>query len=197
MLNNRFRSTLAYSLVFSFLMVFAAAESRADIEINLDADEPIEEPTKAPAKPAAKPDMAAPPAVKDVPGADPKGVILEVEGEGTSTQVTVEMEPEPEEAKPLVSHGTLKMRNWYDAGIKAYKLKEYDKAIQYLEKAVTIQDPYTKDYYYAEAHAMLGVIYQFYVIRTAKACEHYKEALRIDPKTRTALKYRWKVCGKK
>jgi len=90
---------------------------------------------------------------------------------------------------PIVAHGFLKMKDYYDAGMKSYKTKDYDEAIRYLEKALTLQDAYTPKYYYSEANAILGVIYQFHIIRLGKAYRYYKAALKIDPMTPTAKRH--------
>lgn len=91
-----------------------------------------------------------------------------------------------------VIQGVLKAKDIYEAGIKAYKEKDYDTAIRYLKNAVIKSDPYTPKYIYAEAYATLGVIYQFYFpveghLQTAR--EYYKHALRYESTNPTALKY--------
>jgi tetratricopeptide (TPR) repeat protein len=123
----------------------------------------------------------------------------EVEVESSQAEETYEEAsvPTPTPAVPRTQViGTMKMKDYYDAGIKAYKAQDYPQAIRYLEKALTVNDPLTKDYYYAEANAMLGVIHQFYFTIPGsrnKAYQYYREALRIDPETATAKKYINKV----
>jgi tetratricopeptide (TPR) repeat protein len=83
------------------------------------------------------------------------------------------------------------MKAVYERGIAAYKLKDYPNAVKYLREALTIQDETTKYWYYAEAHAMLGVMYQKFgkqADRFEKARYHYQEALKVDPRTATAIR---------
>ena len=98
---------------------------------------------------------------------------------------------------PVVAHGVLKMKDVYKAGISYYKKQDFAKAINYLTKSMQIHDPYTPKFYYAEANAMLGVIYQFHIIDKKLAYQYYREALRIDPKTATARRHIREVSGKK
>lgn len=110
----------------------------------------------------------------------------------------------PTEAAPIETptprtemiQGVLKAKDIYQAGIKCYHEKDYEKAIAYLKKAVSYEDPYTPRYIIAEAYATLGVIYQFYfpVEGNLKiAAENYKKALRYEPTNPTALKYLYKL----
>jgi tetratricopeptide (TPR) repeat protein len=93
------------------------------------------------------------------------------------------------ELTPVAGQGMLKMRDVYNVGISYYKKQDFAKAIRYLKQALQIHDPYTLFFYYAEANAMLGVIYQFHIIDKKLAYEYYSEALRIDPETATAKKH--------
>lgn len=93
---------------------------------------------------------------------------------------------------PLVVQGVFKMKDLYQSGVRAYRGQDYEKAIRYLKAALDIHDPYTSKYYYAETHAMLGVIYQFFYpvpdhLEMAKT--EYEAALQIDPKTKSASKH--------
>jgi len=88
--------------------------------------------------------------------------------------------------KPLIGHGVLKMKDVYAAGMKYYKQEDFVRAIRFLKQALTIKDPYTPKFYYAEANAMLGIIYQFHIIHPDLAFQYYHEALEIDPTTETA-----------
>jgi len=90
------------------------------------------------------------------------------------------------EEKPAMAEGILKMKDVYQAGMKYYKQEDYVQAVRYLKKALTVQDPYTSKFYYAEANAMLGVIYQFHIVHPDLAYQYYHEALKIDPTTETA-----------
>lgn len=113
----------------------------------------------------------------------------EESSEETPSESAQQAKPTP---TPQVVQGSIRMRSVYEAGIKAYQSKDYAKAVRFLEKAVQMEDPHTPFWYYAEAHAMLGVIYQFYYKvpqHRRKAYEHYRQALEIDPATKTARKY--------
>lgn len=90
---------------------------------------------------------------------------------------------------PPTVQGVLKMKDVYALGMKYYAGEDYVKAIQYLKQSLTIHDPYTPSFYYAEANAMLGVIYQFHIIHPEWAYQYYHEALKIDPTTDTAKKH--------
>jgi tetratricopeptide (TPR) repeat protein len=81
------------------------------------------------------------------------------------------------------------MKDVYALGMKYYADEDYVKAIQYLKQALTVHDPYTPSFYYAEANAMLGVIYQFHIIHPDLAYQYYHEALKIDPTTEAAKKH--------
>lgn len=84
------------------------------------------------------------------------------------------------------------MRDVYEAGMKAYGGKNYEKAIRYLKKSLTMHDRYTRRFYYAEANAMLGVIYQFYFPVEGHyhiAYDYYNEALKYERRNPTALRH--------
>jgi hypothetical protein len=85
----------------------------------------------------------------------------------------------------------VRMRDLYDQGISAYKAKRYDRAIDYLKKALLIKDSKVEYWYYAEANAMLGVIYHYHRLvpgHKEKARGYYRAALKVDPATVTAKK---------
>lgn len=87
-------------------------------------------------------------------------------------------------------HGKWKVKYIYEAGIKAYKQKDYYKAITYLKKTVAMpRDEYTPKYLIAEAYAMLGIIYQYHIIHYGRAYRYYKAALSVDPQTNTARRH--------
>ncbi len=95
------------------------------------------------------------------------------------------------EPAPTTSESTW---NTYREGIRAYKAKDYETAVQYLKEAV--DDPNSKAWLRAEDYAMLGIIYEYYI----KADDHFKsariyyhKALKLDPKNATARKHlrRW------
>ena len=160
--------------------------AHADTEIDLGAAlNPTPTPAPMAPKSQAAPsiDLGAPPVPQQASQAPSAA---EREPSGGETDNAVESEPAP---KPQVVHGILKMKDIYEAGIDSYKEKDYDQAIRYLKEALRHQDPYTPKYFYAEANAMLGVIYQFHIIHYGLAYRYYREALRIDPKTRTARRH--------
>jgi tetratricopeptide (TPR) repeat protein len=90
---------------------------------------------------------------------------------------------------PMTAEGVLKMKDVYKAGLGYYKKQDFSSAIRYLKQSLQIHDPYTPKFYYAEANAMLGVIYEFNIIDKKLSYEYYQEALRIDPSTATAKKH--------
>lgn len=90
---------------------------------------------------------------------------------------------------PIPGQGILKMKDVYNAGFVYYKKEDFANAIRYLKESLQIHDPYTPKYYYAEANAILGVIYQFHIIDKSVAYYYYKKALSIDPTTATAKKH--------
>jgi tetratricopeptide (TPR) repeat protein len=113
-----------------------------------------------------------------------------------SNEITMEGEATEEAeptATPVVAQGVLKAKHVYEAGIKAYKEKDYDLAVRYLKKAVSMKDPYTPKYIYAEANAMLGVIYQFHIIHKGRAYRYYQAALVLDKENETARKHKREV----
>lgn len=95
----------------------------------------------------------------------------------------------PLEVSPEPGQGVLKMQTVYKVGISYYQKQDFAKAIRYLKESLDIHDPYTPKFYYAEANAMLGVIYQFHIIDRSLAHYYYQEALDIDPTTATAKKH--------
>jgi tetratricopeptide (TPR) repeat protein len=96
-----------------------------------------------------------------------------------------------------VAEGVLQMKGVYQAGVDCYRKQDFAKAIRYFKKSLEIHDPYTPKFYYAEANAMLGVIYQFNIIDKPTAYEYYRAALDIDPTTRTAKKHIGEVSDEK
>ena len=90
---------------------------------------------------------------------------------------------------PTPGQGVLQMREVYKVGLTYYQKQDFAKAIRYLKKSLDIHDPYTSKFYYAEANAMLGVIYQFHIIDRSLAYHYYRAALDIDPSTATAKKH--------
>ena len=164
------------------VMGLAITKVFADTEIDLGDSNPV---------PAAKPTVAraAQPTVevKTNPTSAP-----EISEAPTATPVSEKKEAAEEEAATPTTeliHGTLKMKDVYAAGIKNYQDQDYDAAIRYLKKSLEMKDDYSQKFYYAEAAAMLGVIYQFHVIHYDKALHYYKLALKYEKGNRTAKKH--------
>lgn len=122
------------------------------------------------------------------PVATPTPASQEIEMED-NTQAVTEGAPVPTPTVVEI-HGVLKMKDVYEAGISAYKGQEYDRAIRYLNKAVEMKnDPYTPKFYYAEAYATLGVIYQYHIIHYGRAYRCYAEALKYERGNATARRH--------
>jgi tetratricopeptide (TPR) repeat protein len=114
-------------------------------------------------------------------------IIMDTPATSTPTEETLVEEPTP---TPAVVQGHMKAKYVYEAGIKAFKRKEYDQAIRALKKFLAMpRDRYTQKFYYAEANATLGVIYQYHIIHLGRAYRYYAAALKIDPHTKTAKKH--------
>ncbi len=176
------RLYLLLPAVFTLVLAFSAIGSRslADTEIDLSAlDAPT--PTVA-AAPAATPTLvAAPPLATPTPASN----AIELE---ENTQPATQTAPQPTPTVYEV-HGVLKMKDVYDAGKKAYQEQDYDQAIRYWKKAVTMKDPYTPKFYYAEAYSMLGIIYQYHIIHYGHAYRCYRAALKYERHNPTARKH--------
>lgn len=171
-------------LLVAGLLALGVTRAFAEVEISLDDEKPAQAtPTPAAAKAMAQP--VAKPAPSNPQTETTTEVAVEEEGTADGSVTMEETEP----AKTTVVHGVLKMKDIYEAGIKSYKEKDYDQAIRYLKQAVDKKDKYTPKFYYAEAHAMLGVIYQFHIIRLKDARYHYQLALKYEPANRTAKKH--------
>jgi tetratricopeptide (TPR) repeat protein len=92
---------------------------------------------------------------------------------------------------PCIHYGVLQMKAFYNVGMMDYKKKRYLKAIRFLKEALKIHDPYTPKYYYGQAAAILGIIYQNYFTvprHNQIANAYFKKALSFDPKNKCALK---------
>ena len=81
----------------------------------------------------------------------------------------------------------------YRSGIKNYQAKDFDGAIRDLKHAITIYDKSIHHYFYAEAFAMLGVIYKFDRPDPVLSHQYCDIALKIDPYTETAQKLRYEI----
>lgn len=175
----------------AFLGLLGTAKAFADIEIDLDeATKPA--PTAA-VKLTPTPANATHQMPTTVPVVPPTMTPIPIKVEQAQPTPTPEeekfIEGEEPTPAPQVVHGKFKMKNYYDAGIKAYKGKEYDRAIRYLTQAVKTKDSYTPKFYYAEAYATLGLIYQFHIIHYDKAYNYYRMALKYEKRNHTARKY--------
>ncbi len=163
------------------------------MEIDLGDAKPV---TKSPSKAVQQtPTKAASASDKQMEPPTPVPVKAEPAPQ-EKTKVTEEVEEEAAPA-PREVHGVLKAKDYYEAGIKYYKKKEYDQAIKFLKKATEKKDKYTPKYVYAEANAMLGVIYQFHIVHYKTAAHYYQAALRYEKKNPTAKKHLKEVLKKK
>jgi hypothetical protein len=85
-----------------------------------------------------------------------------------------------------------KMKDHFRKGMKFFMKDQYDAAIPDLIASTMIVDPYTWNYWYAEAYATLGVIYEFHSKEQncqTMAYQYYLLALKRDPKTKSANYY--------
>lgn len=85
-----------------------------------------------------------------------------------------------------------KMKDHFRIGMKFFIKGKYDEAIPELMASTMISDPHTWDYWYAEAYATLGVIYEFHIHEPNHrflAYRYYRLALKRDPLTFSAGYY--------
>jgi tetratricopeptide (TPR) repeat protein len=164
-----------------FVMGLSVTKVLADTEIDLGDNIPAPS-TKPAAVPTPAPALKAQPTPTAVISAAP----TPTPGEEKTAEVTEEEEATPTDQ---IVHGTLKMKDIYSAGIKNYQDQDYDSAIRYLKKALEMDDPYSQKFYYAEAAAMLGVIYQFHIIHYDRALHYYQLALKYEKNNSTARKH--------
>ena len=102
-------------------------------------------------------------------------------GKAPSSQETIEAED-----------SQLGMKALYKKGIEAYQKAKYKKAVAYLKKAVSIQDPSVESFYYAEAYAMMGIMFEYHAVFNGHmdiARGYYQQALQKEPTNATALKH--------
>jgi tetratricopeptide (TPR) repeat protein len=89
------------------------------------------------------------------------------------------------------------MKPDYEKGARAFEAGDYGAAARWFKKSVAIPDGLVPRYYYAEAYATLGVIYEFHLKvpgHLRRALAYYRTALRYDPvNTKSANKYYWKL----
>jgi hypothetical protein len=94
-----------------------------------------------------------------------------------------------------------RVKIYYIAGMKSFEAHRDLAAITDFKKAIAVNEPTAKYYYYAESNAMLGVIYQFRLTKVENhnklAVKYYKRALKIDPGTKSAKKFLAMLQGKK
>ncbi len=169
--------------IFPLICAFSVLDSNslADTEIDLSN---LGGPTPATTEvPTAVPTEAST-IVGTLPSVTPTPVSSQIEMEDNTLPAT-QAAPQP---TPTVFevHGVLKMKDVYDAGKKAYQEQDYEQAIRYWNKAVTMKDPYTPKYFYAEAYAMLGIIYQYHIIHYGRAYRCYRAALTYERRNQTA-----------
>jgi len=91
---------------------------------------------------------------------------------------------------PPPTASSTSMKAVYQQGTAAYKVKDYAKAEAFFKQAIQIKDPSTADFYYAEANSLLGAI-SMYIHKEPDHLEvarkYYQAALKIDPKTESAI----------
>lgn len=168
-------------LIIMFLGIgLIVSKAFSDTEINLGDNDSVAAP-----KPTVSPtpNPVADIAVKPTP-------TVEIAQEPTAIP-TGEVKTVAEESTPTIEiiHGTLKMKDVYAAGIKNYQDQDYDSAILELKRSLEMNDPYSEKFYYAEAAAMLGVIYQFHIIHYDKAYQYYQLALKYEKNNTTAKRH--------
>jgi hypothetical protein len=96
----------------------------------------------------------------------------------------------PEASTPPLE-ASARMLDLYEKGIEAYKANRFESGILYLKAALEIKDAKVEYWYYAEANAMLGVLYHYHktsVGHLETARKYYRAALKIDRDTATAQK---------
>lgn len=169
----------------AFLFLSGNFKALADVEF--DMNDLSAQPSPTPTQPAAQPTVQ-PTAVPSIPAATATPVPTTAPLSGDSQEETT-IEAGDAAPTPLVGQGVVKARDYYDAGIKYYKEKDYDRAIVFLKKAAAKQDPYTPKYIYAETNAMLGVIYQFHIIHYGRAYRYYRAALKYEADNPTARRH--------
>ena len=139
--------------------------------------------------------------------------------QATPTPATVSMKsfigatPEPTAEVPVVEAPTptpeisqapvttlAQVKKYYKLGMKAFMARNYPLAYQLLKKSIAAKEIHKASYYYAETYATIGVIYQFHAMKIKdhdqKALMYYKKALAIDPHTKSARHYYYKLKAK-
>src|SRR5665213_827143 len=106
-------------------------------------------------------------------------------------QIKIKVSPSPPTG--VTDDGTqLTMRDAYHMGIKAYKARDYEKAVRYLKKSLAFPSVPAESVFRGEANSMLGIIYQFFLKSPGSldlARQYYQSALKIDPANSTAQKH--------
>ena len=176
------------------LVVCLLGPTRAFADVEIDLDD-LSKPTPTPAaKSAPTPKtIILPPTATPLPMKQSAVIVQSTPTPIIVTKQDAEAEPEP---TAIVVSGTFKMKDIYNAGIKSYKEMDYDQAIRYLTEAVKKNDPTTPKFYYAEAYATLGIIYEFHIIHFDRAYEYYRLALKYEKNNRTAKKHIKEVVSK-
>jgi tetratricopeptide (TPR) repeat protein len=106
------------------------------------------------------------------------------------TPVVAAAAPPPAPPMPLATPTFMEM---YRSGIQKYEAKDFAASIRDLKDALLIQDNTVPRYFYAEANAMLGVIYKFNLPDPLLSHQYCDLALMIDPSTETARKLRYEI----
>ena len=104
----------------------------------------------------------------------------------SSDPKTVQPVPGSTRVEPTPGSG---MMDYYRVGQAALKAGRYKDSADAFLKAVAVNDPEVKGFYYAEAYSTLGRLYQHYAKSTdhlSKARIYYLKALDIDSQTESA-----------
>ena len=191
---KKFLSLVLALTVLQFLSLNSIRAQESEDEVITVEEEA--EPTASPAKPVDE--------VEDV-------VELEVDVEATpeataaateaateapteepSPAVTAEASPEATEAATAEPVSEERMKDVYEKGIDLYQRKRYAEALEELDRACGFKKGSAQAWLFAEAHAMRGVIYQFYIKSSGhkeKAREAYSTALEWDPQNKAAKRH--------
>jgi len=133
-------------------------------------------------------DVLASPTITSTPFVTSTPTVTSTATATTSSTVTV---TSVSTLTPVLDVSRVKI--YYIAGMKAFEAHRDLAAVADFKKAIAVNEPTAKYYYYAESNAMLGVIYQFRLTKVVGhnklAIKYYKRALKIDPGTKSAKKF--------
>ena len=166
------------AFLISWILLGPFPKAFADTEIDLGDTNPTPTAASNPSVPTPLPPPAA---------FTPTPATQEIQMEGTSQPAT-QAAPQPTPTVIMVQ-GRFKMKEMYEAGVKYYKEQDYGMAIRYWTQAVKMDDTYTPKYIYAETYAMMGIIYQYHIIKKGRAYRCYKAALRYESHNETARRH--------